>query len=91
MSQQEIRDFIMVVKVDGEVVTLPLHQIDRVQASLGSNPLAVVVMKGQEGHQGGILVIQETAECFLHRCQKLHQALHERDLPAINHHLAPAW
>ncbi|GGJ44779.1 hypothetical protein [Deinococcus roseus] len=86
MLSEEVRDFIMVVTVEGEVATLPLHQIDRVQAHMQRHPLAVVVMKDPQR----TLVIQETAERFLERCQKLHRALVERDLAGINRHLAPA-
>lgn len=79
----------MAVTVEGEVATLPLHRIERVQAHLQRHPLAVVVLKGEGISPGRTVVIQETAERFLDRCEKLHLALLQRDLSGINRHLAP--
>lgn len=84
MFQENVRDFIMVVTVEGEVATLPLHRIERVQAALHAHPLAVVVMKPNGTEVGRTLVIQETAERFLDRCEKLQLAFFERDLAGIN-------
>lgn len=90
MKQLEVRDFIMVVTVLGEVETLPLHRIEHIHNPGGNQPLAVVVMKGPEPQERRTLVIRENAECFVKRCERLQEALRTRDLAGINHHLAPA-
>ncbi|GEM49257.1 hypothetical protein [Deinococcus cellulosilyticus] len=89
MQLQDARDFIMVLTLTNEVETLSMRQIVQVTNTPSLDPLSVVLLKTASGHERQV-VIRETAEVFLQRCTDLKRALTERDMLAINHHLAPA-
>lgn len=85
MSQHHISDFIMVITFEGEVLTVPLHQIERVQVHPATQQAVVLLCTDTR-----FLILQETAEAFLKRSENLQEALCKHDLSGINHHLAPA-
>lgn len=85
----EVRDFIMVLTLTGEVETLSMRQIMQVTNTPSLDPLSVVTLISPAGMERQV-VIRESAETFMERCENLKTALRERDMLAINHHLAPA-
>lgn len=79
-------DFILVVTTNGEVESLSMSDIERVTEH---HQLAVLHLQHSDPTRPKHLMVQETAERFLERMERLAESLHTGDLDGINRFLAP--
>lgn len=79
-------DFILVVTTTGDVESLSISEIERVTEH---HHLAVLHLRSTDPTRPKHLMVQETAERFLHRLEHFAESLLKGDLEGINRFLAP--